>query len=105
MTKEQKYALQEQINNLKAQLREADEAQFVEDVHAAEEKFLGRYFEYKGKLIHPVSVLTPECPYQIFINLSILGRTYFCHYSASSIGNIAVISDLGIIAMRSLSLL
>ena len=66
MTKEEKYALQEQINNLKAQLREADEAQFVEDIHAAEEKFLGRYFEYKGKLIHPVSVLTPECPYQVW---------------------------------------
>ena len=66
MTKEEKYALQKQIDNLKAQLREADENQFVEDIHAAEEKFLGRYFEYKGKLIHPVSVLTPECPYQIW---------------------------------------
>ena len=66
MTKEERYALQEQIDNLKAQLREADENQFVEDMHAAEEKFLGRYFEYKGKLIHPVSVLTPECPYQVW---------------------------------------
>lgn len=66
MTKEERYALQEQIDNLKAQLREADENQFVEDMHAAEEKFLGRYFEYEGKLIHPVSVLTPECPYQVW---------------------------------------
>ena len=66
MTKEERYALQKQIDNLKAQLREADENQFVEDMHAAEEKFLGRYFEYKGKLIHPVSVLTPECPYQVW---------------------------------------
>ena len=66
MTKEERYALQEQIDNLKAQLREADENQFVEDMHVAEEKFLGRYFEYKGKLIHPVSVLTLECPYQIW---------------------------------------
>ena len=66
MTKEERYALQKQIDNLKAQLREADENQFVEDMYAAEEKFLGRYFEYKGKLIHPVSVLTLECPYQIW---------------------------------------
>ena len=66
MTKEEKYALQKQIDNLKAQLREEEEKQFVEDMHAAEEKFLGRYFEYKGKLIHPVSVLTLECPYQIW---------------------------------------
>ena len=66
MTKEERYTLQEQIDNLKAQLREADEKQFVENMHAAEEKFLGRYFEYKGKLIHPVSVLTPECPYQVW---------------------------------------
>ena len=66
MTKEEKYALQKQIDNLKAQLREADEAQFVEDMHAAEEKFLGRYFKYKGKLIHPVSALAPGCPYQVW---------------------------------------
>ena len=66
MTKEEKYALQKQIDNLKAQLREEEENQFVEDMHDAEEKFLGRYFEYKGKLIHPVSVLTPECPYQVW---------------------------------------
>ena len=66
MTKEERYALKEQINNLKAQLQEEEENQFVKDMHAAEEKFLGRYFEYKGKLIHPVSVLTPECPYQVW---------------------------------------
>ena len=66
MTKEERYALKEQIDNLKAQLREADENQFIEDMHAAEEKFLGRYFKYNGKLIHPVSVLTPECPYQVW---------------------------------------
>ena len=42
MTKEERYALQEQIDNLKAQLREADENQFVKDMHAAEEKCLGR---------------------------------------------------------------
>ena len=66
MTKEEKYALQKQIDNLKAQLREEEENQFVEDMHAAEKKFLGRYFKCKGKLIHPVSVLTRECPYQVW---------------------------------------
>ena len=66
MTKEERYALKEQINTLKAQLRKEEENQFIKDMHTAEEKFLGRYFEHKGKLIHPVSVLTPECPYQIW---------------------------------------
>ena len=66
MTKEERYALKEQISNLKAQLREEEENQFEEDMHAAEEKVLGRYLEYKGKIIHQVSVLTPECPYQVW---------------------------------------
>ena len=66
MTKEERHALKKQINNLKARLQEEEENQFIKDMHAAEEKFLGRYFEYEGKLIHPVSVLTPECPYQVW---------------------------------------
>ena len=78
MTKEEKYALQKQIDNLKAQLREEEENQFVEDMHAAEEKFLGRYFEYKGKLIHPVSVLTPECPYQVWC--IVIDAAHGCSY-------------------------
>lgn len=66
MTKEEKYALQKQIDNLKAQLREDDEQRFVNEMIAAENKFLGRYFKDGDKLIHPISVQTPECPYQIW---------------------------------------
>lgn len=85
MTKEEKYALQEQIDNLKAQLREADENQFVEDMHTAEEKFLGRYFECKGKLIHPVSVLPPEFPYQVWCIVidAPHGFSYKCYFHKS----------------------
>lgn len=66
MTREEKDAIREHIRTLENQLREADEEKFLEDMHAAETQFLGRYFEYNGKLIHPVSVQTPECPYQIW---------------------------------------
>lgn len=66
VTKEERHALSDQIDELKRQLREDDEQKFINEMVAAEDKFLGRYFRDGNKLVHPISVQTPECPYQIW---------------------------------------
>ena len=68
MTHEEKESIQHQIENLQRQLREDNEEKWIAEARSAEAEYLGRYFldEKTGVLYHPVCILTPECPYQIW---------------------------------------
>lgn len=68
MTDEERKTLEEQYEKLQSELRQEKKEKWLTDARSNEAKYLGRYFldEKSGALYHPVCVLTPECPYQLW---------------------------------------
>lgn len=68
MTKEDMNKIRLEIADLEKKLHNVENAEFIEEVKELEKKYLHKYFKNAGgTLFHPISVLTPECPYQIWV--------------------------------------